>query len=117
MSAAIPIITAVAPALITALAGNKKPTEYTSGLSSQDQSFQNWIRQMIQQQAARGQSPNTMNAQSLLYNRFFGGMPQNMGGQPQGMPQMQRPQQPQQQNFAGALPGLLGQFNQEPYPR
>ena len=110
MAGALPVLGAVAPAILTALGGQRKPMEYTSGLSQGDQGFQNWIRQQIQGQQQRGPSPNTMNAQSLLYNRFFGGMPQNMTRQ-SPMPGMG--QQQQQPNFAGALPGLLGQQ----YPR
>jgi len=109
----VPILGAIAPAILTALGGERKPAEYTSGLSSQDQSFQNWIRQQIQQKSTQGSSPNTKNAQSLLYNRFFGGMPQNMTGQ---QPQQQ---QQTQQNIAGILPELFGsnQFSRQPYPR
>lgn len=101
------LIGVLGPAILTGIGGQRKPMEYSSGLSPQDQSFQNWIRQQIQQKSAQGPSPNTMNAQSLLYNRFFGGMPQNMTGQPQ-----------QQPNVAGALPNLLQQqFRTQQYPR
>jgi len=94
MGAALPVISALAPIVFSGIGAlTKKPTEYSSGLSPQDQQKQNWIFQQMQQQQAQGPSKASRDAQAFLYRRFGLGQAPQYPGTPAGVqPQMQQQQ-------------------------
>ncbi len=103
MASALPIITALAPLVFQGIGAlsNKKPQEYSSGLSPQDQNQQNWMRQQVMQQQAQGPSKASRDAQAFLYRRFGLGNAPQYPGIPLGV-------QPQQQPPVGGGQGMGG---------
>ncbi len=110
MAAALPVITALAPLVFQGIGAlsNKKPQEYSSGLSPQDQNQQNWMRQQVMQQQAQGPSKASRDAQAFLYRRFGLGNAPQYAGTPQGVPPQGQGQPPMGggQGIGGGQPGI-----------
>ncbi len=113
MGAALPVISALAPIVFSGIGAlTKKPTEYTSGLSPQDQGRQNEIYQMMLQQKAQGPSKASRDAQAFLYRRFGLGQAPQYPGTPAGVPPTFQQQQPMGGGQPAIDPAMLAAFMQ-----